>query len=111
MRNRPNRIGALDLRKADFGLFGRLIERVPWEVVLKGKGVQKDLAFFDKEILITGTGHPHSLKDKPAGKTILDEQRALFRTQESKESLLLLEGWPDNSGGPQGCCELMKEEN
>lgn len=67
MRNRPDSIAALDLRKADSGLFGRLIDRVPWEVVLKGKGFQKDFTFFNQKILITGADHPHSLKDKPRG--------------------------------------------
>lgn len=35
------------------------------------------MTFFHKEILVTGAGRPHSLKDKLKGKTILDEQREL----------------------------------
>ena len=31
----------LDFRRANFGLFEALVERVPWETVLKGKGVQE----------------------------------------------------------------------
>jgi len=38
-------------RRADFGLFRTLVERVPWERVLKGKGVQEDWAFFKEEAL------------------------------------------------------------
>ncbi len=37
--------------RADFGLLRGLVDRVPWEAVLKGKGVQKDWSFFKKEIL------------------------------------------------------------
>ncbi|KAK4811203.1 hypothetical protein QYF61_021274 [Mycteria americana] len=37
--------------QADFGLFRTLVERVPWETVLKGKGVQEGWAFFKKEVL------------------------------------------------------------
>ena len=36
---------------ADFGLIRRLVDRVPWEAVLKGKGVQEGWTFFKKEIL------------------------------------------------------------
>ncbi|KAK4822040.1 hypothetical protein QYF61_006953 [Mycteria americana] len=35
----------------DFGLFRGLVDRVPWETVLKGKGVPKGWTFFRKEIL------------------------------------------------------------
>jgi len=31
----------MDFRRADFGLFRTLVERVLWERVLKGKGVQE----------------------------------------------------------------------
>jgi len=30
----------IDFQREDFGLFRTLVERVPWERVLKGKGVQ-----------------------------------------------------------------------
>jgi len=30
----------MDFQRADFGLFRTLVETVPWERVLKGKGVQ-----------------------------------------------------------------------
>ncbi|GAB0208053.1 hypothetical protein GRJ2_003271000 [Grus japonensis] len=41
----------MDFRRADFGLLRTLVERVPWETVLKGKGVQEGWAFFKKEVL------------------------------------------------------------
>jgi len=36
---------------ADFGLFRSLVDRVPWEAVLKGKGVQEGWTFFREEVL------------------------------------------------------------
>ncbi|KAK4818819.1 hypothetical protein QYF61_019856 [Mycteria americana] len=41
----------MDFRRADFDLFRTLVERVPWETVLKGKGVQEGWACFKKEVL------------------------------------------------------------
>jgi len=41
----------MDFQRADFGLFRTLIERVPWEKVLKGKGVQEGWTFFKEEVL------------------------------------------------------------
>ena len=35
----------------DYGLLRRLVDRVPWEAVLKVKGVQEGWTFFKKEIL------------------------------------------------------------
>ncbi|KAK4823271.1 LOW QUALITY PROTEIN: hypothetical protein QYF61_000366 [Mycteria americana] len=46
-----SRTAALHFQRADFGLFRRLDDRVPWEAVLKGKGVQEGWTFFKKEIL------------------------------------------------------------
>jgi len=41
----------VDFWRADFGLFRTLTERVPWERVLKGKGVQEGWTFFKEEVL------------------------------------------------------------
>ncbi|KAK4822089.1 hypothetical protein QYF61_009726 [Mycteria americana] len=41
----------LDFQRADFGLFRRLVDRVPWEAALKGKGVQEGWTFFKEEVL------------------------------------------------------------
>ncbi|KAK4813674.1 LOW QUALITY PROTEIN: hypothetical protein QYF61_017641 [Mycteria americana] len=41
----------LDFQRADFGLFRRLVERVPWEAALKGIGVQEGWTFFKEEVL------------------------------------------------------------
>ncbi|XP_054058617.1 UPF0462 protein C4orf33 homolog isoform X2 [Rissa tridactyla] len=40
-----------DFRRVAFGLFRTLVERVPWETVPKGKGVQERWTLFKKEIL------------------------------------------------------------
>ncbi|PKU42802.1 rna-directed dna polymerase from mobile element jockey-like [Limosa lapponica baueri] len=41
----------LDFRRADFSLFRTLVGRVPWEIILHGKGVQEGWMLFKKEIL------------------------------------------------------------
>ncbi|KFQ27211.1 hypothetical protein N332_12830, partial [Mesitornis unicolor] len=41
----------LDFWRGDFGLFRYLVGRVPWEAVLKGKGVQEGWTLFKKELL------------------------------------------------------------
>ncbi|KAK4830743.1 hypothetical protein QYF61_013193 [Mycteria americana] len=41
----------LDFRRADFSLFRRLVERVPWEAALMGKRVQEGWTFFKEEVL------------------------------------------------------------
>jgi len=41
----------VDVWRADFGLFRTLVERVTWERVLKGKGVQVGSTFFKEEDL------------------------------------------------------------
>ena len=51
VRRGVSKTATLDFRRADFGLFRRLVDRVPWEAVLKGKGVQEGWTFFKKEIL------------------------------------------------------------
>ncbi|RMC20151.1 hypothetical protein DUI87_00997 [Hirundo rustica rustica] len=51
IRRNTNKILTLDFWRADFGLFRRLIQRVPWEAALKNKGVQERWACFKTEIL------------------------------------------------------------
>ncbi|RMC21953.1 hypothetical protein DUI87_02824 [Hirundo rustica rustica] len=51
IRRNINKISTLDFRRADFGLFKRLIQRVPWETVLENKGVQERWVCFKTEIL------------------------------------------------------------
>ncbi|KAK4819525.1 hypothetical protein QYF61_006018, partial [Mycteria americana] len=46
-----SKTATLDFRRADFGLCRRLVERVPWEAALKGKGVQEGWTFFKEEVL------------------------------------------------------------
>ncbi|PKU28704.1 rna-directed dna polymerase from mobile element jockey-like [Limosa lapponica baueri] len=51
IRRVVSRTATLDFRKADFGLFRGLVDGVPWEAVLKAKGVQEGWTFFKKEVL------------------------------------------------------------
>ncbi|KAK4814558.1 hypothetical protein QYF61_023757 [Mycteria americana] len=46
-----SKTATLDFRRADFGLFRRLVDRVPWEAALMGKGVQEGWTFFKEEVL------------------------------------------------------------
>ncbi|KAK4828700.1 LOW QUALITY PROTEIN: hypothetical protein QYF61_000538 [Mycteria americana] len=46
-----SKTATLYFRRADFGLFRRLVERVPWEAALTGKGVQEGWTFFKEEVL------------------------------------------------------------
>jgi len=43
----------MDFWRADFGLFRMLVERVPWERVLKDKGVQEGWTISKEEVLKT----------------------------------------------------------
>ncbi|TRZ07325.1 hypothetical protein HGM15179_019139 [Zosterops borbonicus] len=51
IRRYINKTFTLDFRRADFGLFKRLIQRVPWEEALKNKGVQESWVLFKTEFL------------------------------------------------------------
>jgi len=69
VRRGVSRTATLHFWRADFGLFRSLVDRVPWEVVLKGKGVQAGWTFFKKEVLkAQEQATPHMPKDKLAGK-------------------------------------------
>ena len=50
VRRGVSRTSTLDFWRTDFGLFRSLVDRVPWEAVPKGKGVQEGWTFFKKEI-------------------------------------------------------------
>ncbi|KAK4829737.1 hypothetical protein QYF61_006446 [Mycteria americana] len=53
VRRGVSRTATLDFWRADFGPFRRLVERVPWEAALMGKGVQEGWTFFKEEVLKT----------------------------------------------------------
>ena len=44
-------VDTLDSRRADIGLFRSLVDKVPWEAVLKGKEVQEGWTFLKNQIL------------------------------------------------------------
>jgi len=41
----------MEFWRADFGLFRTLVEKVTWERVLKGKGVEAGWTYFKEEVL------------------------------------------------------------
>ncbi|PKU27535.1 hypothetical protein llap_22160 [Limosa lapponica baueri] len=51
VRRGVSKTSTLDFWRADFGLFRSLVERVPWEIDLKGKGIQEGWTLFKKKIL------------------------------------------------------------
>ncbi|RMC09666.1 hypothetical protein DUI87_13452 [Hirundo rustica rustica] len=50
VRRNTSKTLALDFRRADFGLFRRLIQSIPWETALKNKRVQESWACLKTEI-------------------------------------------------------------
>lgn len=65
-------------QRADFGLFRRLLNRVPWEAILT----------FKKEVLkAQPAGYAHVPKDKAKKMNNLAKEGALAGTQDEKESL------------------------
>jgi len=50
VRRGVSRTATVDSWRVDFDLFRTLVERVPWEAVLQGKGVQEGWTFFKKEV-------------------------------------------------------------
>ena len=51
-RRGGSRTAILDFPRADFDLFRHLLERIPWETVLKSIGVQGGWTLFKKEVLM-----------------------------------------------------------
>lgn len=45
------RMATHDFCSAHFGLFSDLVDRVPWDAVLKDRGVQEGWVLFKKEVL------------------------------------------------------------
>ncbi|GAB0189143.1 hypothetical protein GRJ2_001380200 [Grus japonensis] len=90
----------MDFQRADFGLLRTLVERVPWETVLKGKGVQEGWAFFKKEVLkAQEQAIPMCCKTNRQGRQRAWLNRELWLgLRGKKESLPLLEEGAGNSG-------------
>jgi len=51
VKRRASKTTTMHFWRADCGLFRMLVERVPWEKVLKGKGVQEGCTFCKEEVL------------------------------------------------------------
>jgi len=99
-------ITTMDFQRADFGLFRTLVERVPWDRVLKGKGVQEGWTFFKEEVLKTQEqAVPMCRKTNRWGRgpTWLNRE-LLLRLREKKEGLPHMEERAGNPRGLQGSC-------
>jgi len=68
----------MDFQRTDFGLFRTLVERVPWEKVLKGKGVRECWTFFKEDVTATGAGCSHVPRDERVGKTTGLAEQSVF---------------------------------
>ena len=51
-RRGGSRTDILDFQRVDFVLFRQLLDRIPWETVLKGIGVQEGGTLFKKGVLM-----------------------------------------------------------
>ncbi|KAJ7395570.1 hypothetical protein BTVI_153508 [Pitangus sulphuratus] len=51
VQRQVSRTATLDFWRAEFGLFRRLVDRVPWEVVVRGKRLKEGWMLFKKEIV------------------------------------------------------------
>ena len=94
VRRTAGRTATLDFQRADFGLFRSLVDRVPWEAVLKGKGVQEGwTSLFKKEILkVQEQAVPMCQKTSWRGRRLAWLKRELWlELGEKKESLCPLE--------------------
>ena len=85
-----SKTATLDFWRANFDLFKRLINKIPWEAALKDMGVQEE-----RSLKGTGAGCPRVSKNKQVGKgTGVAKQGPLAGSQEQKENLLPLEEGP-----------------
>ena len=51
VKREVSKITTMELWRGDFGLFRMLVKSVPWERVLKDKGVQEGCTLFKEEVL------------------------------------------------------------
>jgi len=83
-----SRTAILGFWRADVGLFRGLVDRVPWEAVLKGEGVQECI-LQKRSIKGAAAGRPHMLKDELAGEktSLLNRELWLELGEKKNESL------------------------
>ena len=56
IRQAKSKLGKLPFRKANFQLFGELVNKTPWESLLKGKRAEQSWQIFKEAFL----GHKHT---------------------------------------------------
>ena len=100
----------LNFQRADFDLFRTLLAQVPWESLLKGKGVQEAWMFFKMEILkAQEQAVPECCKVSRRGRRPAWMNQELMLRLQKKKSLYLLEEGTGYSGRLQEICYSMEE--
>ena len=105
VRRVTSRTAISDFQRADFDLFRKLVAGVPWESLLKGKGVQEAWTLVKMEILKTQVqAVPECHKVSHRGRrTVWMNQELLLRLQKKKSPCPLEEG-AGYLGTLQGSC-------
>lgn len=113
VRRGARKTTTLGLQSVDFGLFGTLFWRVPWEAVLKSKSPGRLWVPQKGTLKGAGAGCPRVLKDEPCGKkNSLAEQRAVTRIQGGVgKSVSHLEVGAGSSGELQECFVFTQGKN
>ncbi|GAB0182327.1 hypothetical protein GRJ2_000698000 [Grus japonensis] len=102
-RRAHSKLGTLDFRRADFGLFRDLLSRVPWDKALEGRrGPRKLVSIHESPPPSSGAIHPkkEEVKQK-CQEACMDEQGAPGQAQTKKGSLQRVEA---SLGGIQRNC-------
>ena len=100
------KLTTLDFRRADSDVFQNLLDRVPWDKALQGRGVQESWLIF-KDHLLQASGAMHPNKEEVRQKcqvASMDEQGVPGQTQAQKGSLQRVEARTGSLGRIQRNC-------
>lgn len=80
-----NRITIPDFRRADLGLFGDLLGKIPWETALEGKGAQGSWVILKNIFLRAQEWFSPVCRSQTQQKAGVDEQGAVDQAQTQKK--------------------------
>ena len=107
VRRGVSRTATLGFRRANFGLFGRLVDRVPREAVLRGKGFQEGWTFFKKEILkAQEQAVPMCQKTSQQGRRLAWLNRELWLELRKKRSVYDI--WNKGQATQEDCKDVVR---
>ena len=90
VRRGNSKTATLDFQRADFELFIKLVEGVPWDSVLQSKGVQDGWLLFKKEVLkVQEQAVPLCCMVSRQGRPVWRNRKPFLRLQEKKRIYLL----------------------